>query len=315
MGQTVLSANLVNRKQVSGDIARVSMPDLLLWPSKCLVVELEALLEIFASVFMGSGRDWSSKVERCLLACVWKGPVPGLIQRRRHTWWYSPIANVQVGQKVYHLLVQRLALIHILLTILDTSSLHTRFKYTSWLFFCESCVSGNHMLCFNEGRRFLDLFWSHERLGQDQGSAGVEMLLVPHFWVAERWCFADILLPCLLMLFKDLVGLPNVPLLALFAVFILEVAIVELRQAIENKRFVEVAHHLGIDLDGVLHRYLRILLLNLKHLDFNLYTILFQNVFYNFIIDYLVVLRFADRLRPFVNVFFFLSFYSLEHLS
>ena len=112
------------------------------------------------------------------------------------------------------------------------------------------------------------------------------------------------------MLFKDLVGLSDIALLALFAVFILKIALVELRQAVENKRFVEVAHHLGIDLGGVLHRYLRILLLNFEHLDFNLYTILFQNVFYNLIIDYLVVLRFADRLGPFVNVLFFLSFYS-----
>ena len=53
------------------------------------------------------------------------------------------------------------------------------------------------------------------------------------------------------MLFKDLVGLSDVALLALFAVFILQIAIVELRQAVENKRFVEVAHHLSIDLGGI----------------------------------------------------------------
>ena len=58
------------------------------------------------------------------------------------------------------------------------------------------------------------------------------------------------------MLFKDLISLYDIALLPLFTVFILKVAIVELRLAVEDQRFVEAAHHLGIDFGGIFQRYL-----------------------------------------------------------
>ena len=64
--------------------------------------------------------------------------------------------------------------------------------------------------------------------------------------------FADILLPSFLMLFKYLVSLSNITLLALFTVLILKIAIVELWQAVKDQRFVEVVHNLGINIGSIL---------------------------------------------------------------
>ena len=54
------------------------------------------------------------------------------------------------------------------------------------------------------------------------------------------------------MLFKDLVSLSNIALLTLFTVLILKIAIVELWQAVKDQRFVEVVHHLVINIGGIL---------------------------------------------------------------
>ena len=53
------------------------------------------------------------------------------------------------------------------------------------------------------------------------------------------------------MLFKDLVSLPYVALLALLTVLILKEAVVELWRGIKHYRFVEIAHHLSINLYGI----------------------------------------------------------------
>ena len=58
------------------------------------------------------------------------------------------------------------------------------------------------------------------------------------------------------MLFEDLISLYDIPLLPLFTVFILKVAIVEFRLAIEDQCFVEAAHHLGVNFGGIFQRYL-----------------------------------------------------------
>ena len=89
---------------------------------------------------------------------------------------------------------------------------------------------------------------------------------------APRGSLFDVLLPSLLMLFKDGMRLFDVTQLPLNTVFVLEEARVELWQASERQRVVEIAQQLGINLSYLGLIFLRILrlFLDVKPLDFNL---------------------------------------------
>ena len=129
------------------------------------------------------------------------------------------------------------------------------------------------MLRFNEGGRFLDLAWPHEGLRQNQRIASnILLILVLILGAAPRGSLFDVLLPSLLMLFKDGMRLFDVTQLTLNTVFVLEEARVELWQASERQRVVEIAQQLGIDLSYLGLIFLRILrlFLDVKPLDFNL---------------------------------------------